>query len=179
MEARYAIAEALALPFPLVGDDFVLDHLAADGDPRVREAAARARAARGLHATAPPVAVRSPPPRVLVIDDYPGCRTALSAWVTDLGYEALSGSSRVAHHDVPWHDIVDVVVTNHDPTWTDSLRVIDELRRRAPHLPAVVLSDRNPGGDPFASLEDELTLVRPFRFEDLEHAIHAVAARTG
>jgi hypothetical protein len=43
---RRALARALASPFRLVGDDFVLDQLAADRDATVREAAARATAVR-------------------------------------------------------------------------------------------------------------------------------------
>jgi hypothetical protein len=43
---RRAVGDALARPFPLVGDDFVLDQLARDADPDVRAAAGRALAVR-------------------------------------------------------------------------------------------------------------------------------------
>lgn len=49
---RRTIAEALVSSFRLVGDDFVLDHLERDPDIEVRDAALRARAARGI----PPLA---------------------------------------------------------------------------------------------------------------------------
>src|SRR5437764_12972276 len=43
---RRAVAEALAWPFTVVGDALALEHLAADDDPEVRIAAARAAHAR-------------------------------------------------------------------------------------------------------------------------------------
>jgi hypothetical protein len=43
---RLAVAEALAWPFTVVGDALALEHLAADDDPSVRIAAARAAHAR-------------------------------------------------------------------------------------------------------------------------------------
>jgi hypothetical protein len=42
VNVRWALAQALASTFRLVGDDLVLDQLRADRDPSVREAAARA-----------------------------------------------------------------------------------------------------------------------------------------
>ena len=47
---RLALAHALEWAFPLVGDAMVLDHLATDGDPQVRAAAARAAWVRRDHA---------------------------------------------------------------------------------------------------------------------------------
>ncbi|HEY5952642.1 MAG TPA: hypothetical protein VIV40_44390 [Kofleriaceae bacterium] len=43
---RHALARALASQLRLVGDDLVLDHLAADTDPRVRDAALTAASMR-------------------------------------------------------------------------------------------------------------------------------------
>jgi hypothetical protein len=43
---RRALGDALARPFLLVGDDFVLDQLARDAEPDVRAAAGRALAVR-------------------------------------------------------------------------------------------------------------------------------------
>ena len=45
-KVRLAVAEALAWPFTVVGDALALEHLAADDDPDVRIAAARAAHAR-------------------------------------------------------------------------------------------------------------------------------------
>ena len=51
VNVRWALAQALASRFPLVGANFVLDQLQSDRDPSVRDAAARAantRALRGM-----------------------------------------------------------------------------------------------------------------------------------
>jgi hypothetical protein len=48
VNVRWAIADALASRFPLVGDDLVLDQLRSDPDPNVRDAAARAANTRAL-----------------------------------------------------------------------------------------------------------------------------------
>lgn len=45
---RHALAEALACPFPLVGDDFVIDQLARDPEREVRAAASHAARVRRL-----------------------------------------------------------------------------------------------------------------------------------
>jgi hypothetical protein len=42
VNVRWALADALASSFPLVGDDLVLDQLRSDPDPSVRDAATRA-----------------------------------------------------------------------------------------------------------------------------------------
>lgn len=44
---RHALAAALVSPFPLVGDDFIIDVLSRDPDLGVRMAATRAEHARG------------------------------------------------------------------------------------------------------------------------------------
>ena len=45
---RHALAAALVVPFPLVGDDFVIDLLTNDADYGVASAARRAAIARGV-----------------------------------------------------------------------------------------------------------------------------------
>ena len=46
--SRWVLAAALTAPFPLVGDDFIIDVLAKDPDGDVRAAARKAASARGL-----------------------------------------------------------------------------------------------------------------------------------
>ena len=182
VEVRRSLAEALVVPFRLLGDDFMLDQLAHDPDVEVRDAAARACIARGI---APPSStqaalVHEPAhPRVLVIDDYPGGRAALCACLSELGCDAMGASSRIASRAVDWRELVDIVVANHEPPWSDGPKIIGELRRRAPDLPAIVL--RYPITEAESSrveMPDEITLVKPLALEDLATAIHALAAKT-
>jgi hypothetical protein len=56
--ARLAIASALEHRFRLVGDDVVIEHLAADDDPEIRRAAARAAWIRRTDGVDPTVLAR-------------------------------------------------------------------------------------------------------------------------
>lgn len=139
---RQTIAESLASSFPLVGDDFVLDHLAGDPDTHVRSAARRASAVRGVAFEAVSLASfddDEPPPRVLVIDDHPRGRAAICARLSDLGCDAMGASSSIANHDVAWRELVDIVITNDNPPSSDGPTLIGKIRRFAPDLPAIVL----------------------------------------
>jgi CheY-like chemotaxis protein len=131
---RQLLAEALITPFALVGDDVVLDHLSVDPDPGVRATAHRAAITRGLRRVDPAHALR-----VLVIDDYAGGRAALCASLTQLGCEVIGASSGIAGRDVAWRDLVDVVVAQHQPPWTDGARLVELVRDQSPELPAIVL----------------------------------------
>ena len=144
VRVRRALAEALVTPFPLVGDDFVLDQLLRDTDDDVRDIAARACRARGLE-----------PRRVLVIDDFAVGRAALCAYISEIGYEAIGASSGIVNLDVAWPDHVDMVVAHDDPPWTDGPQVVAQLRRHAPDLPMIVMT-------------------RPIVVDDLARAIDAL-----
>jgi hypothetical protein len=179
IRVRQTIAEALLVPFRLVGDDFVLDALARDPDIAVRAAAVRARVARGLALPRTPAAAESQPLRVLVIDDYPGGRAALCACLSELGCDAMGASSKVASHDIAWRDLVDIAITNHDPPWSDAEKLVGEVRRRAPGLPAILLKyptiEKKNAPIP---IPNAITLVNPIALDDLATAIHALAPRT-
>lgn len=171
VRVRRAIAEALVSPFPLVGDDFVLGELVRDPDLDVRAAGVRACATRGLAGRGV-----SQPPRVLVIDDYPGGRAALCACLSDLGCDVMGASTKIASRDIAWRDLVDVVIANHDPPWCDGEKVIADVRRHAPDLPAIVL--RYPAtrvrDDPVPT-HGEVMLVKPLVLDDLAKVIRVLA----
>jgi len=175
---RQTIAEALVVSFKLVGDDFVLDALARDPDVAVRAAALRARVARGLALPRTQAAAEAQPLRVLVIDDYPGGRAALCACLSELGCDAMGASSKFASHDAAWCDLVDIAITNHEPPWSDAAKLVGELRRRAPGLPAIVLKHRATEKDAPIPIPNAITLVDPIALDDLAIAIHALAPRT-
>jgi CheY-like chemotaxis protein len=154
IDVRHMLAEALTSTFPLVGDDIVLDHLSVDPDPGVRATAQRAAVARGLRRVDPAHALR-----VLVIDDYAGGRAALCASLTQLGCEVIGASSGIAGRDVAWRELVDVVVAQHQPPWTDGARLVELVRDQSPELPAIVL--RKPLElDELARVIDALSLAR-------------------
>lgn len=149
VRVRRSLAEALVTPFPLVGDDFVLDQLLRDTDPDVRDIAARACRARGLE-----------PRRVLVIDDFAVGRATLCAYISEIGYEAIGASSGIVNLDVPWPDHVDMVVAHDDPPWMDGPQVVAQLRRHAPDLPMIVMT-RPIVVDELARVIDALVPAKP------------------
>jgi CheY-like chemotaxis protein len=154
VRVRQLLAEALMTPFALVGDDVVLDHLSLDPDPGVRSTAHRAAIVRGLRRVDPAHALR-----VLVIDDRAGGRAALCASLSQLGCEVIGASSGIAGRDVAWRDLVDVVVAQHQPPWTDGARLVELVRDQAPELPAIVL--RKPLElDELARVIDALSMAR-------------------
>jgi len=123
-------------------------------------------------------AAESQPVRVLVIDDYPGGRAALCACLSELGFDAMGASSKVATHDVAWRDLVDIAITSHDPPWSDAEKLVGEVRRRAPGLPAIVLKYPALDKDAPIPIPNAITLVNPIALDDLATAIHAFAPRT-
>ena len=130
---RLVLAEALVSKFELVGDDFVLDVLVRDPDPRVRATASRAAAVRRY--TEP----LGQPLRVLVIDDGVNERASLCASLSELGCEVIGTSSRIGGREIAWLEHVDVVVAQHQPARVDGARLVELVRDHAPDLPAIVL----------------------------------------
>lgn len=166
---RCAIANALTVPFRLVGDDFILGQLVRDGDPDVRVAADRASRLRLVPAATPRH------PRVLVIDDYVGGRAALCACLNELGCDSIGTSSKIASAEVAWREVVDVLVANHDPPWSDGEQLLVELRRHAPDLPAILVSSSSQP----APLPSEITLVKPIQLAQLADAIDKLGVKKG
>jgi len=174
ISVRRGIADALAW-VGLVGDDVVLDHLARDDDEGVRAAALRALAAR----SAPILSVGAPAspthPRVLVVDDYAGGRGAICACLTELECDALGTSSALIARDLPWDELVDVVVADHDPPWSDGEGLVVRIRQRSPDLPAILLCSRSAQEEPHDNaMTGSIWLTKPISLESLSTAIHAL-----
>jgi CheY-like chemotaxis protein len=166
--ARHALADALATPFHLVGDDMILDQLVIDEDAVVRDAARRALRIRSGELRASDARALSAGPHrrtVLVIDDYPGERAALCACLAELGCEPIGAASGLAAHALPWSTLVDVVLVRHDPPWTNGAPLLDALRRTGPTLPAIVMSNRT-----HATI-DPITVLVPVEMDELAAAL--------
>jgi len=168
---RRGIAEALAW-VGLVGDDVVLDHLARDDDEGVRAAAARAVDARRAPILCVGAPASPPHPRVLVVDDYAGGRGALCACLSELECDAVGTSSALIARDLPWDELVDVVVVDHDPPWTDGEGLVVRIRRRSPDLPVILLCSRAALGERHdGALDGSIWLPKPVTLESLSTAI--------
>ncbi len=75
---------------------------------------------------------------VLLVDDEPGVRFALSEVLHDRGYRVVSvGSAREALAAL---DGVDVVVTDLSMPGMDGLELVTQIAARAPRLPVILLT---------------------------------------
>lgn len=172
--ARHVLADALASPFHLVGDDLILEQLVIDEDAVVRDAARRAlRMRSGEGRPSDVIATPAGPHRrtVLVIDDYPGERAALCACLSELGCDAIGATSELAAHELPWSNLVDVVLVRHDPPWTDGAPLLDAFRKHGSALPAIVMSNRK------HARVDASTIVIRVEMDDLAAALLRLTSR--
>jgi len=172
--ARHVLAEALASPFHLVGDDMILDQLVIDEDAVVRDAARRAlRIRSGGGRTSDAVAAPAGPHRrtVLVIDNYPGERAALCACLAELGCEPIGAPGELVARALPWSKLVDVVLVRHDPPWTNGALLLEAVRKGGPTLPAIVMGNRT------RATIDPITVVIPVEMDELVAALRRLTSR--
>ena len=120
--------------------------------------------------------------RVLVIDDYEGGRLALCACLSDLGCDAFGAASDIVRRELDWCALFDVIIANDDPPWADGARVVRQLRRHAPDLPAIVMNHVVTRHDAETSetppgVDGPSVLVQPVPLDQLARAIDRVAQR--
>jgi len=116
--------------------------------------------------------------RVLVVDDEPAVRFALSELLGDRGHDVIdvgSGAAALAHLGE-----VDVVLTDLSMPGLDGLGLLREVRTRSPGLPVIMLtargSERTAVEAMKAGAHDYLT--KPFQVEEVALAV-ARAAEAG
>ncbi len=116
--------------------------------------------------------------RVLVIDDYEGGRLALCACLSELGCDAFGASSDIVRRELDWCSLFDVIIANDDPPWADGARVVRQLRRHAPDLPAIVMNHvvtRHELGT--VETASGVMLVQPVSLDQLARVIDRVTQR--
>lgn len=104
-----------------------------------------------------------------MVAGYPGGRSALCACLDELGCEAVAAPATITRRAVAWRELVDAVIVIHAPPFHDGARLVAEVRRRAPGLPAIVVAD--PRTFCAAELSDAITLVRPHSFAAIADAV--------
>lgn len=75
---------------------------------------------------------------VLLVDDEPGVRFALTEVLADRGYRVISASSGT--QALSLLEGVDVVVTDLSMPGMDGLELVSQIRARAPALPVILLT---------------------------------------
>ena len=119
-------------------------------------------------------------PRVLVVDDDPQLREALSRALELDGYEVNTASNGVKALDAISGDRPDVMVLDVMMPYVGGLDVCRTLRERKDRLPILVLTARDEVGDRVAGLDagaDDY-LTKPFALEELRARLRALLRRT-
>lgn len=144
------------------------------GEPGI--VACRAEDTFGLSATAAAPAERGEwmaaarrPLRILVVEDDPLVLMGTVAMIEDLGHdvvEARSGTQALALVEC---EAVDAVLTDVTMPGMTGVELAQELSRRRPHLPVVLVTGH---ADVGGNGNDLPRLAKPFTMEDLAAALH-------
>ncbi len=119
-------------------------------------------------------------PRVLVVDDDPAVRSAISRALR-VDYEvdeAADGSEALAHHSA---STADAIVLDLLMPGIDGLEVCRTLRRRDDQVPILVVTARDAVEDRVEGLDagaDDY-LVKPFAIDELRARVRALLRRAG
>ena len=119
-------------------------------------------------------------PRVLVVDDDPQLREALSRALQLDGYDVSTASNGVKALDAISTDRPDVMVLDVMMPYVGGLDVCRTLRDRKDRLPILVLTARDEVGDRVAGLDagaDDY-LTKPFALEELRARLRALLRRS-
>jgi two-component system response regulator MprA len=118
-------------------------------------------------------------PRVLVVDDDPQLREALSRALDIDGYDVSTASNGVKALDAISSARPDVMVLDVMMPYVGGLDVCRTLRERKDRLPILVLTARDEVGDRVAGLDagaDDY-LTKPFALEELRARLRALLRR--
>ena len=119
-------------------------------------------------------------PRVLVVDDDPQLRGALSRALELDGYDVSTASNGVKALDAISAERPDVMVLDVMMPYVGGLDVCRTLRERKDRLPILVLTARDEVGDRVAGLDagaDDY-LTKPFALEELRARLRALLRRS-
>lgn len=119
--------------------------------------------------------------RILVVDDDPQLRSALSRALRLEGYEVVLAEDGAAAHATIETDPPDAVVLDVMMPEVDGLSLCRRLRKEGFDMPVLVLTARHLVGDRVAGLDagaDDY-LVKPFALEELLARLRALLRRLG
>jgi DNA-binding NtrC family response regulator len=124
-----------------------------------------------------PDAVRlRPVATVLLVDDDPGVRFALTEVLADRGYRVITAGSGAQALNLL--DGVDVVVTDLSMPGMDGLELVAQIRARTPGLPVILLTAH--GSENMVRIASSRgacgCLSKPFDIDEIAHVIEQARA---
>lgn len=119
----------------------------------------------------------SPVTTVLLVDDEPGVRFALSEVLHDRGYRVISAAS--GPEALAALDGVDVVVTDLSMPGMDGLELVSQIAARAPALPVILLTAH--GSENLVRIASSRgacgCLSKPFDIDEIARVVERALAR--
>lgn len=114
---------------------------------------------------------------VLLVDDDPGVRFALTEVLADRGYRVITAGSGAQALNLL--DGVDVVVTDLSMPGMDGLELVAQIRARTPRLPVILLTAH--GSENMVRIASSRgacgCLSKPFDIDEIARLIEQVLAR--
>jgi two-component system response regulator MprA len=120
------------------------------------------------------------PARILIVDDEPAVREALTGSLTFEGYETAEAADGVAALELVGSDLPDLVVLDIQMPRLDGLTACRRLRAQGCQVPVLMLTARDMVGDRVSGLDagaDDY-LVKPFELDELLARIRALLRRS-
>lgn len=114
---------------------------------------------------------------ILLVDDDPGVRFALTEVLRDRGHDVICASSGA--QALTSLDGVDVVVTDFSMPGMDGLELVSQIAARAPSLPVILLTAH--GSESLGRIASSCgaygCLSKPFDIDEIARVIEQVQAR--
>lgn len=128
-------------------------------------------------ASCPPPSSRPVATTVLLVDDDPGVRFALTEVLADRGYRVRTAASGA--QALTLLDGVDVVVTDLSMPGMDGLELVSQIRARQPALPVILLTAH--GSENMVRIASSRgacgCLCKPFDIDEIARVIEQVRVR--
>jgi DNA-binding response OmpR family regulator len=121
----------------------------------------------------------NPPPRIIVVEDYPILREEIVLHLNQEGFDAVGvGCGETLNEELERHP-ADILVLDLNLPHEDGLSIANRVRRAMPEIGIVILTARVRGTDKIRGYEAgaDLYLTKPARPEELTAALRNLARR--
>jgi len=111
--------------------------------------------------------------RILVVDDEPSMRMAISECLESCGYATDTAFDGAEALEKFASDLWDLVITDVRMPGISGLDVLKEVRRRAPGIPVILITAYGTVNTAVEAMKSGATdfIMKPFSLEDLETAV--------
>jgi two-component system, NarL family, capsular synthesis sensor histidine kinase RcsC len=126
--------------------------------------------------------MKSESPRVLVVDDCEGIRLALSAIVSLLGFQVAQASNGFEAMALFLQQGFELILTDLHMPGMDGWTLASAIKGKSPGTPVILITGSAPENVKTRSAQGcvDRVIFKPFRAQDVEHAVLSLAGpKTG